>query len=90
MPVLNGKAFIGQTLKTVLDQRFDSYEVIVVDDGSTDRTNELVGSYFVENRNTGIATKLIHQNNMGEVLPEIQIYIMQMANTLYSLMPMIL
>lgn len=38
VPTYNGRAFLGQTLQSIAAQTFEDYEVIVVDDGSTDGT----------------------------------------------------
>ncbi|MBO0801405.1 MAG: glycosyltransferase family 2 protein, partial [Blastocatellia bacterium] len=45
IPVLNGENFIARTLASVLDQTYQEIEVIVVDDGSTDRTREIVEAF---------------------------------------------
>jgi glycosyltransferase involved in cell wall biosynthesis len=42
VPVYNGERFIGRTLASALAQTYRPLEVIVVDDGSTDRTANLV------------------------------------------------
>jgi hypothetical protein len=42
IPTFNRAELIEQTLKSVFAQRFTSYEVIVVDDGSTDATLQLL------------------------------------------------
>jgi glycosyltransferase involved in cell wall biosynthesis len=42
MPVYNGEAFVGQAIESVLCQPYRPLELIVVDDGSTDRTAALV------------------------------------------------
>jgi glycosyltransferase involved in cell wall biosynthesis len=42
IPVLNGQRFVGRTLDSVLDQTYRPLEVVVVDDGSTDRTPQIV------------------------------------------------
>ena len=45
IPVLNRAKFIGTAIESVLNQDFDSYEVIVVDNGSTDGTQDIVRKY---------------------------------------------
>jgi glycosyltransferase involved in cell wall biosynthesis len=44
IPAYNAAPFIGRTLDAVLSQSFTDLEVIVVDDGSTDRTREVVSA----------------------------------------------
>jgi glycosyltransferase involved in cell wall biosynthesis len=45
LPVYNDEDTIGDALESVLNQTFDRYEVIVVDDGSTDRSADIVREY---------------------------------------------
>jgi len=43
--VLNGETHIGATIESVLAQTLSDWEVVVVDDGSTDRTRDIVTRY---------------------------------------------
>jgi len=45
IPVYNGSAFIQEAIKSVLDQDINQLELIVVDDGSTDNTVDLVSRF---------------------------------------------
>ena len=45
VPVFNGERFLGEALDSILAQTYRPVEVIVVDDGSTDRTPEVVARY---------------------------------------------
>lgn len=42
IPTYNRALLIGDTLRSVLDQTYSSYEVIVVDDGGNDNTREII------------------------------------------------
>ncbi len=53
IPAYNAEATIAKLLDSLMHQRFDGFEVLVVDDGSTDRTSEIAKSYpfrLIENR----------------------------------------
>ncbi len=45
IPTYNRAYILGDALESVLSQTYLDYEIIVVDDGSTDKTRELVESY---------------------------------------------
>ncbi len=45
IPVYNGEAFVGRAIESALAQTYAELEVIVVDDGSTDSTAEIVRSF---------------------------------------------
>lgn len=45
IPCFNAAKFIGDTLKSVDHQNFDSLEIIIVDDGSTDNSCEVISEW---------------------------------------------
>lgn len=48
IPVFNREAFIQDAIESVLRQSMQSFELIVIDDGSTDRSAEII-KHFVKN-----------------------------------------
>jgi len=45
MSVYNGQRFVGQTIESVLDQTYNDFEFIIVNDGSTDGTGQIIKGY---------------------------------------------
>ena len=45
MPVYNGERFLKEALDSIFAQTFQDFEVIIVDDGSTDNTAEIIHQY---------------------------------------------
>lgn len=75
VPVYNGEKYIMQTLSSLTSQRFQDYEIIVVDDGSTDNTQKLVKHFYFdrrlrmvskENGGTGSALNMGHSLARGK------------------------
>lgn len=62
VPVFNASKYIRKTLNSIINQNFDSYEIIVIDDGSTDDSLEIINNTL---ENTKIPHKIIHQKNSG-------------------------
>ena len=50
IPAYNRAKIIGQTINSVLEQTHFRFELIIVDDGSTDHTAEVVHPYLKDNR----------------------------------------
>lgn len=45
IPAYNASEYIGETIESVLQQSFTDFELLVINDGSTDNTAEVVRSY---------------------------------------------
>lgn len=61
VPAYNAETSISRTIDTILAQSFDSLEIVIVDDGSTDRTSEIIAWY----RENYTNIKVIRQENRG-------------------------
>jgi len=48
IPTFNRAQYIGETLNCILAQTYDQWECIVVDDGSTDHTDQLMDSFLTQ------------------------------------------
>jgi glycosyltransferase involved in cell wall biosynthesis len=47
MPVYNGETYLQEAVESILNQTFTNFEFIIVDDGSTDSTAEILTTYAV-------------------------------------------
>lgn len=58
IPTYNCARFLGQTIDSALRQAYRDFEIIVVDDGSTDDTQQVVAGY-------GKTIRYVYQSNQG-------------------------
>ncbi len=65
IPCYNGEKTIDRCLDSVLSQDYVPIEVIVVNDGSTDRSSEHVKKYQPKFHSAGMQLRLIEQENKG-------------------------
>ena len=61
VPVYNVKDYLDECFKSILRQSYKNYEVIIVDDGSTDGSSEIC-DYYASNY---LNFKVIHEKNAG-------------------------
>lgn len=61
VPIYNTKAFLEKCMKSILNQTYRNWELIFVDDGSTDGSGELCDEYAKEYEKI----RVIHQKNRG-------------------------
>lgn len=59
IPLYNKELYIGKTIQSVLNQSFDDFEIVVVNDGSKDNSLKIV-SNITDNR-----IRIINQENSG-------------------------
>jgi hypothetical protein len=63
LPVYNGRQFLSQAIESILRQTFDDFELILVDDGSTDSTPRIIAEYTRQDRRV----RALRQENGGLV-----------------------
>ena len=61
IPLYNKEKYICKSIDSVLEQNYDEFEIVVVDDGSKDKSYQLVASRYESNRRV----RLIQQKNAG-------------------------
>jgi len=65
-PVYNGADYIGQTIESVLAQDYPNFELVIINDGSTDSTKEVISRYedqrirYFYQENAGMSNALNH------------------------------
>ena len=63
IPVYNGENYLREAIDSALAQTYKNFEVIVVNDGSSDKTDEICKSYgsrirYFKKENGGVSTAL--------------------------------
>ena len=65
LPVYNGERFLRKAIESILNQTFSDFELLIIDDGSSDSTLNIIQSYsdprirlFQNNKNLGLIATL--------------------------------
>ena len=61
IPVYNVEKYVRKSINSILEQTYKNYEIILIDDGSTDRSGKICDEYAYKYGNI----KVYHQNNSG-------------------------
>lgn len=61
VPVYNVEKYLDRCIKSIINQTFEDIEIILVNDGSTDRSGDICDEY----KRKDSRIKVIHQNNKG-------------------------
>lgn len=62
LPVYNSEKYINQTLKSIYDQEYKSFEVLIMNDGSTDKSSNIIQKFV----STDCRFKLFNLKNNGQ------------------------
>ena len=62
IPVYNADSFLPECLDSIFNQKFDGFEVIAINDGSTDSSPQILEKYAKKYSNF----KIIHKENEGQ------------------------
>lgn len=62
VPVYNSELYLKQCIDSILSQTFNDFEVILIDDGSTDGSSSLCDLYAGQDKRINV----IHQKNQGQ------------------------
>ena len=67
IPVYNVEKYLDDCIRSVTGQNFRNYEIIIVDDGSTDSSGKICDLWEarINNEIQDIHIKVIHQKNKG-------------------------
>jgi hypothetical protein len=66
MPVRNGERYLAEAVESVLSQTFGDLELLVIDDGSTDSTPQILERIAIEDQRL-----VIHRRKPGPSLPAV-------------------
>jgi glycosyltransferase involved in cell wall biosynthesis len=61
MSVFNGESYLGLSIESILKQTFKNFEFIIVNDGSTDKSEEIIEKYASQDRRI----KILNKENSG-------------------------
>lgn len=65
-PCYNGEEYISRFLNSILNQDYSNIELILIDDGSTDNTAEIIQDYSIKFNKKGYSLIYIFQENQGQ------------------------
>jgi len=69
IPNYNHSAFLEERIESVLSQTYQNYEIIILDDASTDNSKEIIEKY---RENTSVKTIIYNKKNSGRIFSQWQ------------------
>lgn len=67
LPFYNCERFFGAMLKSIANQTIHDFELILIDDASSDLSRQIAGQFIKENEKLFKSTLIFHQKNRGLV-----------------------
>ena len=64
-PMYNSEAYIEETIKSVIDQSYDKWEMLIIDDGSIDNSINIVKGYVKRDKRIKLIEK---EKNQGAAI----------------------
>lgn len=62
VPVFNAEKYLNRCVNSILEQTFSDFELILIDDGSRDKSSEICDDYAEKDERV----RVIHQSNRGQ------------------------
>ncbi|WP_334082244.1 glycosyltransferase, partial [Helicobacter typhlonius] len=62
VPIYNVQSYLKECLDSLLEQSYKDFEIILINDGSTDKSGEIAQTYAESHS----FITLVHQNNAGQ------------------------
>ena len=78
LPVYNSEKYVTECLESIIIQTYKNWELIIIDDGSTDSSNDIVSAFILKVNNSVNYIKLSHHG-----LPYCLNYAIRKANGKY-------
>ena len=63
MPVYNAEKFLAESINSILSQTYSDFELLILDDGSTDNSLKIIEAYAKEDKRIKV---IVNQKNRGE------------------------
>ena len=61
MPVYNSEKYVAEAIESICNQSYENWELLIVNDGSTDRTSQIIDIYAGKDSRI----KVFHRKNEG-------------------------
>lgn len=63
VPIYNAEKYLHRCIDSILEQTFSDFELLLIDDGSTDQSGVICNKYALKDKRV----RVVHQENGGEM-----------------------